>query len=79
MNAISRYLNLSTYSSNCKEFLELILTQNYFLFEDDLFLQIKGTAMGSIVALTYANLYMAFLKEIFIYRLDTSVVIPGGW
>ena len=37
---------------------ELVLTLNAFQFEDKFFLQIKGTAMGTRMAPSYANLFM---------------------
>ena len=39
--------------------LTLVLTLNIFEFDGKLFLQLIGTAMGTIVAPTYANLFMA--------------------
>ncbi|XP_077134833.1 uncharacterized protein LOC143788815 [Ranitomeya variabilis] len=48
----------------CTDLLNLVLRENFFLFEDDFFVQICGTAMGSNVAPAYANLYMdRFEKE----------------
>lgn len=43
--------------------LKLVLENNYFTFENDTYLQIKGTAMGTKVAPTYATLVMGFLEE----------------
>ncbi|XP_069613227.1 uncharacterized protein [Ranitomeya imitator] len=51
----------------CIELLTIILTRNYFLFQDDFYLQIRGTAMGSNVAPPYANCYMADFEESQIY------------
>ena len=49
------------------EGLEFILQNNNFLFNDEMFHQITGTAMGTIVAPTYATLVMGFL-EIHLYN-----------
>ena len=42
---------------------ELVLTLNAFQFEDKYFLQIKGTAMGTRMAPSYANLFMGKLEN----------------
>lgn len=39
--------------------LEINLTKNDFIFNDKIYLQIKGTAMGKKFAPAYANIYMA--------------------
>ncbi|XP_056408807.1 uncharacterized protein LOC130317324 [Hyla sarda] len=51
----------------CTDILELVLHNNYFLFQDDFFLQIQGTAMGSNMAPPYANAYMAWFEAQYIY------------
>ncbi|XP_062606683.1 uncharacterized protein LOC134268439, partial [Saccostrea cucullata] len=45
------------------EGLRIVLENNNFLFDDENYLQIKGTAMGTKVAPTYACLVMGFLEE----------------
>ena len=45
------------------EMLSLILTKNSFEFNNEHFLQIHGTAMGSPMAPTYANIFMAVLEK----------------
>ena len=50
-------------------FLALILTLNNFIFNSKLYLQIKGCAMGTICAPAYANIFMAYFEEKFIYPL----------
>ncbi|CAJ0958430.1 unnamed protein product [Ranitomeya imitator] len=47
---------------------EFILRRNFLLFGDEFFLQLRGTAMGSNVAPTYANIYMAVLEDEFVYN-----------
>lgn len=39
--------------------LEISLTKNDFIFDDKVYLQVKGTAMGKKFAPAYANIYMA--------------------
>lgn len=45
----------------------LILTRNYFMFEDKFYLQCHGTTMGANVAPTFANIFVATLEEGMIY------------
>ena len=42
---------------------KIILEENIFNFDDQVYRQIKGTAMGTKVAPSYANLVMGFLEE----------------
>ncbi|CAJ0940724.1 unnamed protein product [Ranitomeya imitator] len=51
----------------CIDLLNLVLRENFFMLEDDFFLQICGTAMGSNVAPAYANLYMDHFERTYIY------------
>ena len=46
-----------------KNFLYLILKNNYFKFLDKFFLQIEGTAMGTKVAPPYANIFLAKIEQ----------------
>lgn len=43
--------------------LELVLTSNYFKFGDKFYLQKQGTAMGTNMAPTYANMFLSMLEE----------------
>ena len=47
--------------------MELILTLNCFNFNDKHYLQVKGCAMGTATAPSYANLFMANFEETYIY------------
>ena len=53
-------------------FLALILTLNNFIFNSKLYLQIKGCAMDTICAPGYANIFMAYFEEKFIYPLTDA-------
>ncbi len=45
------------------DLLKIVLTHNYFQFNDAMFHQIQGTAMGTKMAPAYANIFMAELEE----------------
>ncbi len=47
---------------------ELVLTKNYFLFEKKFYLQIEGTAMGATMAPDYANLYLGYLEDQYVFN-----------
>jgi len=49
--------------------LQIVMTNNYFTFNGDLFLQVKGTAMGTPVAPVFASLFLG------IAEID---VVPSG-
>jgi len=48
-------------------FMSLILTLNNFVFNSQNYLQIKGCAMGTICAPSYANIFMAEFEKQYIY------------
>ena len=58
------------------ELLEMVLEKNNFQFNGTNFLQIGGTAMGTRVAPTYANLFMSRLEE---KMLDSYPLKPTQW
>ena len=45
------------------DLLKIVLEQNYFQFADKMYHQVQGTAMGTKMATSYANLFMAELEE----------------
>lgn len=57
------------------EGIKFILENNYFMFNDKHYRQISGTAMGTKVAPTYANLVMGFL-ELELYRESANEFGP---
>ncbi|XP_070548155.1 uncharacterized protein [Ptychodera flava] len=58
------------------EMLEFILTRNYFQFDGKYFLQVQGTAMGSKVAPSYANITMGKLEKQILANCPTK---PMQW
>ncbi|XP_050780111.1 uncharacterized protein LOC127034846 [Gopherus flavomarginatus] len=48
------------------ELCAFILTHNYFKFDDNIYLQISGIAMGTRIAPQYANIFMVDLEQCFL-------------
>ncbi|XP_040293005.1 uncharacterized protein LOC121004741 [Bufo bufo] len=67
VRASRSFLTMSDYDNGMIEFiltlLEFMLTHNYFLFKDRLFLQLQGTAMGASCAPAYANLFLGLWER----------------
>ena len=55
-----------TNTSVC-QMLNMVLTMNAFRFNGDFYLQTAGTAMGTRVAPTYANIFMSDFEDRFVY------------
>ena len=53
------------------EGLRVVLENNHFHFDNEFYLQIKGTAMGTKVAPTYATLVMGYLEDQLYNRSST--------
>ncbi len=60
------------------DILSLILNKNSFAFNNEHFLQIHGTAMGSPMAPTYANIFMAMLERKLLQKAPNNL-IPIEW
>ena len=56
--------------------ISLILTNNAFCFGEEFFLQTHGTAMGTRMAPSYANIFMGILEEAFLAEQPLS---PLAW
>ena len=52
--------------------LEKVLKLNNFTFNQEHFIQVKGTAMGTRAAPNFANVYMGRLEDTFVYQTDWS-------
>ncbi|CAJ0931895.1 unnamed protein product [Ranitomeya imitator] len=83
LEAVSGMLSGSDVAPECARLiltlLEFILRRNFFLFGDEFFLQLRGTAMGSNVAPTYANIYMAVLEDVFVYSSNLWRHVRAWW
>ena len=67
---LSQCVNSTPENSSLIKFLEFVLKSNNFIFNQDNYLQINGTAMGIRLAPTYANLFMNSLEQTYIYSHD---------
>jgi len=79
--AVEHFLNTRPKNSkpSTKFLLQLtkfVLTMNSFRFGDKFYLQLKGTAMGTKMAPSYANLFMAVLEKKF---LLSQHYVPLYW
>ncbi|XP_073398705.1 uncharacterized protein [Dendrobates tinctorius] len=63
----------------CSDLLELVLKENYFLFQDTFYVQKQGTAIGSHVAPPYAIAYMASFEEDYIYTHPLYTQYSIAW
>ena len=61
---------------NMKDLLGIVLKQNYFQFADRMYHQIQGTAMGTKMAPSYANIFMTQLEE---KLLANYAIKPSLW
>ena len=66
-NILSQQVNSTPKNSRLVTLLEFILKSNNFMFNQDNYLQINGTAMGMQVAPTYTNLFRDSLEQKYIY------------
>lgn len=51
---------------------DFILSRNYFLFDDDHYLQVYGTNMGNLSAPHFASLYVGFWEESLIMNSEEN-------
>ena len=68
----NHYRNKTISTKIITVFLALILTLSNFTFNSKLYLQIKGYALRTICAPSYANIYMSDFEENHIYPLIKS-------
>ena len=56
--------------------IKLILTRNSFVFGEEHYLQLRGTAMGTVMAPSYANIFMGKLETTLLERAPLK---PSVW
>ena len=67
MLAIYRPPGSKPHNSYIVKLLELVLTNNHFEFNGNYYHQLSGTAMGTKLAPSYANLFMATFEDKYVY------------
>ena len=67
MLAINRPPGSKPHNSYIIELLELVLTNNHFEFNGNYYHQLSGTAMGTKLVPSYANLFMATFEDKYVY------------
>ena len=82
MNAVCRAYenfygdNTPIPTQSLREILKLILQENSFEFNDNNYLQIHGTAMGTKVAVAFANIFMSSVETEILSHSNTK---PLEW
>ena len=67
MLAIYKPPDTLPHNSYIIELLELVLTNNHFEFNGEFYHQLSGTAMGTKLAPSYANLFMTKFEDKYVY------------
>ena len=73
--AIHRDINALPHNSYIIELLQVVLTNNYFDFNGKHYHQKSGTAMGTKLALSYANLFMSKFEQDHVYTYHLQPVL----
>ena len=55
-----------------RKFLELAVVDTHFIFNNNVYKQIDGMAMGSPLGPTFANIFMCYLEELILDRCPTN-------
>ena len=83
INAIRQYLDthrkngVTPFNTSILTLLEHVLKCNNFQFNGDFYLQINGTAMGTKLAPSYANIFILILKKNTFTHIQASKVWSG--
>ena len=55
--------------------LKMVLNKNNFNFNNAHYLQVGGTAMGTCLAPSYANIFMDYFERTLVYTYDTQPLL----
>ncbi len=58
-----------------KDLLDIVLSHNHFQFNDTMYHQIQGTAMGTKMAPAYANIFMSVLEDTLLNNYHTKPLV----
>ena len=81
IRAVIRFLEkhrphgVTPFNPSITDLLELVLTLNNFEFNGNHYIQVGGTAMGTKVAPSLANIFMGEFEETHIYGQDEKIVL----
>ena len=73
--AIHRPPNDLTHNIYIIELLEVVLTNNHFEFSGTFYHQVSGTAIGTKLAPSYANLFMRKFEEKYVYTYPLQPIL----
>ena len=80
INACDHFLRTSSHNTiptgTLCDLIRMILTMNNFSFNDNHYLQIHGTAMGTKMAPSYANLFLGYFET---NALENAPFKPHTW
>ena len=83
LEALKHYMELRETQSPSTDFIidltRVVLTKNYFKFENNFYLQIQGVSMGSPFSPNYANLFMGKFEEDHVYSNNPYKSYIRGW
>ena len=65
-NAHEKYLKKTVATKILTAFFAIILALSNFIFNSNIYLQIKGCAMGTVCVPSYPNIFMAYSEQKFI-------------
>ena len=77
LSALKNKLPNNQATSIILQLTKFILEHNHFKFQDEHYLQIKGTAMGTPMAPQYANIFMAHLEERILEKETEKPILYG--